>query len=310
MVLMRGWPNMGRPTSFLWRYSYLKSRRKQTIFCSIIPALLFWFSVLLTQYGQNTKTIVQSAENVSEVTVGVIPDEISIKYEEMLGTSVKIDTHNGSGSGTIINRVTTKKDGLFELRVLTNSHVVEQRFTSNLHVDSITGRVTKQITDTGCSITTFNHLDRTEKTYKTKIIKENTHLDLAILSFFSRERLSVAKIADDTLLSNIRIFNEVFVVGCQLGETPIPTSGIISRIITHENKEQEYTTYRHTAQIVGGSSGGGLFIAHNGHYYLIGIPFLTKGNWDNECFHIYPHLAESISILVAKQFIEESSVSK
>lgn len=284
----------------------MKSRKKQVIIYSILSILFLWLNVPLVSYGQNTPQMIPPATVTPKVTAIISPDEISIKQKEMLNTNVRVDNHSGSGSGTIIDCIESEEDKLFEIRVLTNAHVTRQRLINKMHVDSITGRVTRQTIDMGCRIIVFNHIDGTEKVYVAKIVKENIFLDLAILSFFSKEKLAVARIASNELLSSVRVFNEVFAIGCQLGKVPIPTYGIISRIITYRKNNEEANSYMHTAHIAGGSSGGGLFIEHNGHYYLIGIPFRIESN----SYQLYPHLAESISISVAWPLIDETSISQ
>ncbi len=277
----------------------MKSWKKQVTICSVLSVLLLWLSAPLASYGQDLSQVTPSAT--------VFSDEIFIKQKEMLNTNVKVDTYSGSGSGTIIDCIESEEDGLFEIRVLTNAHVTRGRLTHRIvRVDAITGRFTRQVIDTGCRITVFNHVDETSEVYVSKVVKEDTFADLAILSFLSEEEPTIAGIASNELLSSVRVFSEVFAIGCQLGQVPVPTSGIISRIITYRSGDNEATTYRHTAQLIGGSSGGGLFTEHDGHYYLIGIPFRVQ----NDGHQIFPHLGESIAISVARTFIDESNVSE
>jgi len=277
----------------------VKSWKKQVTICSVLSILLLWLSAPLTSRGQDLSQVTPPAT--------VFLDEISIKQREMLDTNVKVDTYSGSGSGTIIDCIESEEDGLFEIRVLTNAHVTRGRLSNQIvRVNAITGRFTRQIIDTGCRIIVFNHTDETSKVYESKVVKEDTFADLAILSFLSEEELTIARIASNELLSSVRVFSEVFAIGCQLGQVSIPTSGIISRIITHRMGDREAITYMHTAQLVGGSSGGGLFTEHDGHYYLIGIPFRVHNDWNQT----FPHLGESIAISVARTLIDESQVSE
>ena len=277
----------------------MKSWKKQVTICSVLSVLLLLLSAPLASRGQDLSQVTPPAT--------VFSDEISIKQKEMLDTNVKVGTYSGSGSGTIIDCIESEEDGLFEIRVLTNAHVTRGRLTNQIvRVDAITGRFTQQIRDTGCRITVFNHTDETSKVHTSKVVREDVLLDLAILSFLSEEKLTIARIASNELLSSVRVFSEVFAIGCQPRRAPMPTFGIISRVMTYKNEDNEAITYMHTAQLVGGSSGGGLFMEHDGHYYLIGIPFQVH----NDGHQIFPHLGESIAISVARTLINESNVSE
>ncbi len=286
----------------------MKSRKKQIAICSILPILSLLLCSPLASYGQDMSQTTPPATTVVPTVIATASlDTISIKQREMLYTNVKVGTNRGSGSGTIIDCIESEENELFEIRVLTNEHVTRgRRETRIVRVDAITGRVTRQTIDTGCLITVFNHTDETKKVYESRIVKEEAFLDLAILSFLSEDKLPIAKIASGELLSSVRVFSEVFAIGCQLGRFPIPTSGMISRIITHGDGDNERTTYMHTAQLIGGSSGGGLFMEHDGHYYLIGVPFRVHNDWRQ----VFPHLGESIAVSVAQPLINESSVSE
>ncbi|MEE9573240.1 MAG: serine protease, partial [Candidatus Neomarinimicrobiota bacterium] len=201
-------------------------------------------------------------------------DEIVLKLKEMRDPTVSVQTHRGSGSGTIINIINTDMKDIFEYHVLTNAHVTHSRFFTYLRgVDSITGKIQIETIDTGCIVTTFDHPNKTCEYHNTKVIAENIVHDLAILSFVSDQKFNVAKIANNDMLEQIRVFDEVFAIGCQLGRNPTPTVGIVSQILTGTHGEQEWILYGSTAQITPGSSGGGLFKRYDDHYYLIGVPY-------------------------------------
>ena len=105
------------------------------------------------------------------------------------------------------------------------------------------------------------------------------------------------------MLKQVRVFDEVFAIGCQFGQAPIPTVGIISQILTENNRDKKWIIYRSTAQISPGSSGGGLFREYDGHYYLIGSPYRI---WVADNGQIIPHLSYSISLEVAIDFINKN----
>lgn len=256
---------------------------------------------------QEIQQIKTEVEENTIVATPVLKDEILLKQREMRDVVILISTSAGRGSGTIIDRLDSDTDNVYEYRVLTNAHVTRSRLISRLKkVDAITGRVETQIVDTGCQISIFNHREGSWDKHKGIVVNEDIANDLALLSFSSDRKLNVAKIAREEMLEQVRVFDDVFSVGCQLGEAPIPTRGIIAQIRRGTNNEKEWIIYINTAQITPGSSGGGLFKEYDGHYYLIGIPYRI-GQLDNG--QIIPHLSHAISMSVARDFIDQNSVS-
>jgi S1-C subfamily serine protease len=259
-----------------------------------------------------TTTEVAAEETAVEETTEkqVLPpvnDEITLKQEEMRDTTVFVQTCRGSGSGTIINCLETETEGTFEYLILTNAHVTYSRFITIIRkVDSLTGRIKAERVDTGCGVIAFDHTEKDWFPYNTTVIAEDMQYDFSLLSFRSDHQFAVAKMANEDMLSQVRVFDEIFTIGCQLGRAPSPTTGIISQIITGNNGEKEWVIYGNTAQITPGSSGGGLFKKYDDHYYMIGIPFRVAITNDGQ---IIPHLAHAISIGVAKDFINQNAVT-
>ena len=105
------------------------------------------------------------------------------------------------------------------------------------------------------------------------------------------------------MLQQVKVFDDVFAVGCQLGKAPIPTVGIISQVW----QDEKWLIYINTAAISPGSSGGGLFKKYDEHYYLIGIPFCVGQSYNGQ---IMPHIAHAISFAVARDFVDINLVSK
>ena len=266
-------------------------------------------TILLCLLSAGTDRIISEEKSnvVSPVIDKPVIDKIELKQKEMRDTIVLVKTRRGSGSGTIIDRIDTDTENVFEYRVLTNAHVIHSRFVRYLRgVNSITGRIKTEIVDTGCEIITFDHKNKKWDIYVTNIVSEDVSLDLAILSFISSQELSVAITATRDMLKQVRVFDEVFAIGCQLGKAPSPTTGIVSRILTGTNNKQKWIVYGSTTQISPGSSGGGLFKEYDDHYYLIGIPYIIATTNNGQ---FVTHLSSAISIMTAKNFIDKNSVS-
>lgn len=234
-------------------------------------------------------------------------DQIAVKQHEMLDPIVRIETRRATGSGVIYEKLETETDGVFEYKILTNEHMTRTRIIFSWDADFMIGKLITIPIDTGCSVFVFDPKDKTKKKYISQVIAENHYLDLAILSFETDQIISVAQIATKEMLESIRVFDEVFAVGCQLGMRPIPTFGIISQIISGDTNNVKWILYGTTSPISPGSSGGGLFREYDGHYYLVGIPFRVTVTHDSQ---IMPHLGNAISIFTARKLIDDNRVSR
>lgn len=217
--------------------------------------------------------------------------EIGLQQLEMLDVVVLVQTGFNVGSGTIIS-CKENNDKNFEYLVLANAHQLDLLQENKIQLN----------------ITTFINENNliTQYTYNAHIICLDKQLDLVILSFQSDRKFKTAKVATKEMLSNIKVFDEVFAIGCQFGFPPGPTKGIISHILTMTgDNEKNFIIYVNTAQIVPGSSGGGLFKKHDNGYFLVGIPFRVARTSSGQ---IIPHMAQAISFIVANDFIENCNI--
>ena len=190
---------------------------------------------------------------------------------------------------------------------MTSAHVTRTRLEECVTgVNPLTLEVETEEIDTGCKILTFNYDGEEPTTHTAKIIAEDIWSDLSLLSFESDKKFQVAMTPEDDMFQQIRVFDEVFAIGCQLGQPPIPTFGIVSQIMSIKSETRIKMIYVSTAQILPGSSGGGLYRKYGNHYYLIGIPngiSVMRGG------HFVPHMSHSVSMETAKYFIDDNSVS-
>jgi len=174
-------------------------------------------------------------------------------------------------------------------------------------VDVFSGKIKKRRWDTGCQIVVFDPSEEVYEKYQATVLAEDVKLDLAILSFKSTKKFAVARIANEDVLTNVRIFDEIFAIGCQYRTNPGPTFGILTEILTKIDGDKIWCVYSGTAQMTPGSSGGGLFKKHEGQYYLIGVPFRVR--FDHSTNQIIPHIGQSISMRTARRFLDQHSVT-
>lgn len=227
-----------------------------------------------------------------------------VKHTEMLDPTVHVWSRGQSGSGVIFYRDDRRSDkGIYLYTLVTNHHVVSNRKTKQLKaVDGLSGRSWFTIKDHGCWVTVFKDKTSEWESYKGKIIVESEEKDISIIVFETDiEICNIATLATVGMLDQIDVFDEIFAVGCQLGQKPIPTKGIVSQLIQDDN----YLGLMSDAPIYLGSSGGGIFRKYDGHYYLIGI--LQKIGVGHD--QLIPHIAYSISIKIVLDLMYENDLS-
>lgn len=282
---------------------------KTNIKLSILLVLGLFFMVcsiaLSYQTIKKQYLIFRANDTISTDNINWASGAITIKQKEVLDTVLMVETIVGVGSGTIIKKENTKTDNYYQYFILTNAHVTRLRLTKKIEIiNIITGENKEQLIDTGCRVIVFDKTTDECETFDADVVAEDVINDLAVLSFRTSRILSVARIATINMLKEVCVFDEIFAVGCQLGMTPIPTRGIISKITIYTKGQKQSITYNMTSHTTPGSSGGGLFKEYGGHYYLIGIPYTAYVSSNGQ---IMPHLAKSISIVTARDFIDKNT---
>ncbi len=227
---------------------------------------------------------------------------INTKHTEMLNTVVRIQHLKNRGSGVLIYRERTVRDIRYIYYVITNEHVVADRFTTKANVDGVRELHGMVLADPGVTVRVFNHAATKWMEYAGEVIVESPENDLALVKFRTNDYLpNIAMLTNTEAVSQTEIFDPVYAVGCQLGELSIPTEGIVSGFIYRS----DIMVILHTAHILPGSSGGGLFKKHNGQYHLIGLPFAMRRAF----FQIIPHYGYSISAEMIYRFLHENDMS-
>ncbi|MBI4834941.1 MAG: trypsin-like peptidase domain-containing protein [Planctomycetes bacterium] len=169
------------------------------------------------------------------------------EYDEMLSPTVMIETLTGCGSGVVI--ATTDEHGY--TLILTAGHVV--------------GNYAK------VSVTFFSYRkDAKDTEIDATVVITDTVKDLALLSVLCDFAVKTANLAPKDYVPYL--FAPVYVVGCSLGLSPRPSSGIISVIGGF--------SWEITAPVLPGNSGGPVYAKRSAvpsndgnayQYELIGI---------------------------------------
>ncbi|HLD36312.1 MAG TPA: serine protease [Planctomycetota bacterium] len=163
------------------------------------------------------------------------------EYERMLYPTVRITAGYSTGTGVVINHKGTK-DTKNIIYILTACHVVENENTVDIELyDSSVITASVVITDTA-----------------------NDLALLCALSDLCGESIYSAKLAGKDY--QYFLFTPVYAVGCSLGLSPRPSSGILSALSD--------SVVEITAPILPGNSGGPVYDART--YEVIGIAVWVK----------------------------------
>ena len=147
------------------------------------------------------------------------------------------------GSGVIISVSRDPNSGLNSYMFLTNNHVIEK--------------------ESGFPLQEFTVYDYKDNDYHPELIYSSPAYDLAVLSFYCSEDLSVIELGE----SDAAVLGNVFAVGQPQGQHNAVTIGTATGIVSPPVAENggaalPFNVIMHTAYISNGSSGGMLLDAN------------------------------------------------
>ena len=208
----------------------------------IILGLIIVLGVALTtETTENTEIL------IVDLSKSLPENPYQTEYERMLYPTVRIKTLNSTGSGVIFHR-RGAEDAENTIYILTAAHVVGNE--STVTVEFFSHQDTK--TPSSSCLSAFVAITDTAK-------------DLALIKP-SRALPYRAQLAPESYTPYI--FCPVYAVGCSLGLTPRPSSGIIS-VIHRRDAENAENYWEITSPILPGNSGGPVFDART--YEVIGV---------------------------------------
>lgn len=262
--------------------------------------LIFCYAIVIPTVG--LMTYVCSTVGYNNIALQMA--QANLKYSEMLYPTVRVEhvINKGSGSGVIIHRQHIEQDNTYVYYVIASVHVIKGRFVSDLKIDGIRGIYETVVTDPGMTIRVFRNAATEWKDYGGEVVVESSTNDLALIKFQTVDYLpNIARLTDTDVITGVEIFDEVYAVGCQFGKKLIPTKGIIAGFLEHD----DVVFLLHTAHIMPGSSGGGLFKKYNNQYHLIGIQYSIQTHNS----HLIPHYVFAISTEMIYKFLHENDMS-
>lgn len=234
--------------------------------------------------------------------------DIKEKHEKMLYPSVRVRSGTAGGSGTVLySELVPGEKEEYETYILTNHHVVEGNIKIATKFNSMLGRDVKTDVRTPMDVEFFEW-EYTSWTGGTRGIKADIvaymkELDLALLKLNTMKRADfvVNMFPKDEHRKRLRVFNEVYAVGCGMGHPPVATLGQLNGFDDIIDNQPYICS---SAPTIFGNSGGALYLADSGEF--IGVPsrITVAGSMFGAGSPI-THLSYAIPIWQIYKFIDE-----
>jgi S1-C subfamily serine protease len=175
----------------------------------------------------------------------VQPDATSLT-RALLAPTVQLNGQETVGSGTLVRSDRDPQTGAARNFVLTAYHVVRNILNDTPHAR----------TD-GIPVTVYTADGRVE--VRARLLSSQRALDVALLDLDTDQTFDhVASVLPREASGSVRVWDEVYAIGCPLGNDPIPTEGKVSSI---DNLIQGTNYWMISAPTYYGNSGGGIFLA-------------------------------------------------
>lgn len=200
-------------------------------------------------------------------------DEITVKLEKVLYPCVRVTNGNGGGSGTVVYCEDREKTGDFQTFVVTNHHVVDSLIRVEKVWDNLTQSYKYVENNNLADVELFVYANGgrtvTKTSVKADIIAYVADEDIALLRLRHPFQVPfVSKILPPG--KQLRLFQQIYAVGCPLLVDPMFTSGEVTDI---ENLIDNKPYTGGTANIIWGNSGGAVISKfEDGEWYFCGIP--------------------------------------
>lgn len=231
------------------------------------------------------------------------------KHENLLYPTVRVRTDKAGGSGTVIYSEPVPEGAVeegYETYVLTNCHVINDNIRVEKKWSTLLKREVKTDVLADCTIELFDFeygsWESGHSAYKAEIMCYDKDMDLALLRVrTNREFKYVAKVfPKDEHKKRLRMFMEVYAVGCGMGHPPLASQGNLTGFT---DIIDNYPYWLSTAPTIYGNSGGSLYLADT--YEFIGIPSRIAVNMGGFSADAITHLSYFIPITSIYSFLED-----
>lgn len=175
-------------------------------------------------------------------------------WRELVGPTVQLTGDSTVGSGVLLESVLVEEPDTYRTYLVTAWHVVRDIQNGEEHRD-----MPVPVTVYGADGRVWHET--------AELLRYNPGLDAALLTLNTTRQLECgARLASPERIARARIFEQIYAVGCPLGNDPIPTFGEIADV-RHVVDGESYWMISAPTYI--GNSGGGIFDAEN--HELLGI---------------------------------------
>ena len=174
-----------------------------------------YHSELRAQDRTVMETLSANRDVLSRISGKVLPDAGQLT-RELLSPTVQLNGEDTVGSGTLISSVIDARTGKADSHVLTSYHVVR-----NILADSPRAKTE------GIPITFYRGEEQVQ--VRADVVSYDEAIDAALLKLRSDETFEpVARVLPREQAEVVKVWDDVYAIGCPLGNDPIPTSGTIS----------------------------------------------------------------------------------
>ncbi len=205
-------------------------------------------------------------------------------YNETINPTIRITDGMQAGSGVVLYSKKGPENKYYTF-ILTAHHVVEE----------VEGNEQMRIHD-------FANNGEIRGVYLPEVIAKTQPTDLAVIKVVSPLEFKTAKLMPKHKIKNLRLYDPVCTVGCPLGFSPLPSTGVLSSTNTRVNGEIYWMI---TSPAAPGNSGGGIFLSESNE--LIGIMSRVVGVL-NPSPALIPHLGMMSSPENIYQFLDENNL--
>ncbi|MDA0933201.1 MAG: trypsin-like peptidase domain-containing protein [Planctomycetota bacterium] len=200
----------------------------------------------LHRHGVRVRRATENTQaELARLTGRVRPDAAELT-RDLLSPTVQLNGQETVGSGTLVRSDRDPRTGAARNYVLTAYHVVR-----NILNDTPNARAE------GIPVTVYTPEGRVE--VRAELVSSERALDVALLELDTDRTFDqVAKVLPREASDAVRVWDDVYAIGCPLGNDPIPTQGTVS---STENLIQGTNYWMISAPTYYGNSGGGIFLA-------------------------------------------------
>ena len=205
------------------------------------------------------------------------------RWRKLMGPAVQL-----SGGGTVGSAVllpSERSEGGWRTQLLTAWHVVRD-IRLGLGDDAL------------IPVTIFNE-DGNSRTEEARVLCRDSSIDIALLELTStKSRLPGVQLATRASLAKVQVFEDVYAVGCPLGNDPIPTHGKLSDTSHMVDGTKHWMV---SAPTYIGNSGGGIFHAESEELVGIFSKLYTHGSLRPT---VVPHMGLAIPLTEVYDWLE------